>query len=33
MGIYLGLSPKGKARDFDSLIAGSNPASPATVYK
>ena len=25
---FLGVSPSGKAQDFDSCIAGSNPATP-----
>ena len=29
----LGVSPSGKARDFDSRIVGSNPATPASLIQ
>lgn len=27
--LFFGISPRGKARDFDSLFTGSNPVIPA----
>ena len=29
---FVGVSPSGKALDFDSSTVGSNPATPATIY-